>query len=210
MLIWLNGAFGGGKTHTARDLMRRLDDAVLVDPENVGFGLHRALPEHLRGDFQDLASWRAGTVEVLDIVLRDRAPESARSVRGPVIVPMTLVNPAYVDEVIGGLRQRGHDVRMVALQASRETVLARLQTRNPFGLRGELFALNKVDECVAGLLALPEPVIRIDTDDLDIAAVAEAVAQACELRLRPSTTSALGRQLNWMRDTLGAVRIWIG
>ena len=99
MLIWLNGPFGGGKTQTAYELRRRLADAVVCDPELVGFGLQHTIPRGLRPDFQTLASWRAGVVEVLDHTLRHRD--------GPVIAPMTLVEPAYFEEIIGGLRELG-------------------------------------------------------------------------------------------------------
>ncbi|NII70905.1 AAA family ATPase [Microbacterium ulmi] len=33
MLIWINGAFGAGKTHTAFELQRRLVGAHVADPE---------------------------------------------------------------------------------------------------------------------------------------------------------------------------------
>lgn len=70
MVIWINGAFGAGKSHTAYELVRRTEGTALVDPELIGFGLQRRLPRPLRADFQDLASWRSGVVEVLDRVKR--------------------------------------------------------------------------------------------------------------------------------------------
>jgi len=82
-LIWLNGPFGGGKTQTAYELLRRLPNSVVCDPEHAGFGLRRMLPQTLRGDFQDLTAWREGVVEVLDLVLRKHD--------GPVIAPMTVI-----------------------------------------------------------------------------------------------------------------------
>lgn len=69
MLLWINGPFGGGKTQTAHEIQRRLPGSVVCDPEHAGFGLRRMLPPELRGDFQDLASWRQGVVEVLDLAL---------------------------------------------------------------------------------------------------------------------------------------------
>ncbi|MYV99024.1 ATP-binding protein, partial [Streptomyces sp. SID3343] len=103
MLVWINGPFGGGKTQTAFEIRRRLPGSVVCDPEHAGFGLHRMLPPALRGDFQDFGAWRQGVYEVLDLV-------SSRS-EGTVIVPMTVVEPAYFAETVGRLRQRGHDVR---------------------------------------------------------------------------------------------------
>lgn len=59
-----------GKTQTAYEIRRRLPGSVVCDPEHIGFGLHRTLPPSLRGDFQDLAAWRQGVYEVLDLALR--------------------------------------------------------------------------------------------------------------------------------------------
>ena len=39
MIIWLNGGFGAGKTTLAEELHRRLPDAVVYDPEDVGLML---------------------------------------------------------------------------------------------------------------------------------------------------------------------------
>ena len=74
MLVWINGPFGVGKTQTAHELQRRLPGSVICDPEQIGFGLHRAMPATLRGDFQDLAAWRDGVFEVLDRVLTGSGP----------------------------------------------------------------------------------------------------------------------------------------
>lgn len=89
----------GGKTATAFELHRRLPGSVVCDPEHLGFGLHRMLPPALRADFQDLAAWRSGTHEILDLV--------AHGHEGPVIIPMTLVNPRYFAQVVGRLRADG-------------------------------------------------------------------------------------------------------
>jgi hypothetical protein len=58
VLLWINGPFGGGKTATAYELHRRLDQSVVCDPEHLGYGLHRMLPPDLRTNFQSFAAWR--------------------------------------------------------------------------------------------------------------------------------------------------------
>ena len=42
MLLWINGAFGAGKTQAAYALARRLPRAFVCDPEQLGFGLSRS------------------------------------------------------------------------------------------------------------------------------------------------------------------------
>src|SRR2546430_2372967 len=100
MLLWINGPFGGGKTHTAFELRWRLPRSVGCDPEQVGFGLHRMTPRPLRFGFQDFPAWRQGVYQVLDLVLTKH--------EGPVIAPMTLIEPAYFREILGRLRESGH------------------------------------------------------------------------------------------------------
>ncbi|MGF1425807.1 AAA family ATPase [Kitasatospora sp. LaBMicrA B282] len=197
MLLWINGPFGGGKTQTAHEIQRRLADSVIYDPEHVGFGLHRMMPPPLRGDFQDLPAWRQGVFEVLDRALTDHD--------GVVIAPMTVVEPVYLRETVGRLRERGHDVRHFALLAERGTVLQRLRERG-FGhvvqfvagkdapLRRESFALSKLDVCLERLRE-EEFAQQVWTDRLTIPQVADHLAASSGLTLAPNTDSALRGRL---------------
>ncbi|WP_253836910.1 AAA family ATPase [Actinokineospora globicatena] len=201
----MNGPFGVGKTQTAWELARRVPGGVVCDPEAVGFGLHRAMPRWLREDFQDLRSWRAGVVEVLDLVLRRH--------EGVVVAPMTLVEPAYFDEVVGGLRGLGHDVRHFALLAERETVVDRLAERG-FGhavawvagrgaaLRRESFALANLDRC---LERLQEPgfATHVWTDELSLRQVVDLIATEVGVAAVPDTDSAVR---GWVRRAVVGAR----
>lgn len=189
MLVWINGPFGGGKTQTAYELRRRLPGSVVCDPEHVGFGLHRMLPPQLRGDFQDLPAWRQGVYEVLDLALAKHD--------GPVLVPMTVIDPAYFQETVGRLRERGHDVHHFALLAARETVLNRLRER-AFGralqfvagknapLKRESFAVRRLDACLESL-ERPEFAEQLWTDTVPIPQVADRIARSAGLTLLPNT-----------------------
>lgn len=59
--MWLNGAFGVGKTSTARRLLPLLAGAGSYDPERLGWLLQHTVGRMQRGDFQHLGSWRRGT-----------------------------------------------------------------------------------------------------------------------------------------------------
>ena len=126
MLIWINGAFGVGKTLIAHELRRRHGNGHIADPELLGLALNKMLPGHARGDFQDLPAWRAALQATLN-----RA-EAACS--GPLIVPMSIVDDDYFDEVIGGLRSAGVDVRHYALSATPATLRRRLRRRSGYGI----------------------------------------------------------------------------
>ena len=65
MLIWINGAFGAGKTSVAKELARRMPEAMEFDPEQIGFMLRRMIAARERpADFQDLKLWRELVVQV--------------------------------------------------------------------------------------------------------------------------------------------------
>lgn len=177
MIIWINGAFGAGKTHTAFELHRRLAGAHVADPELIGFALHRVLPPAARHDFQDLPAWRSSVVDVL---------QQADAVHtGPVLVPMTIVRDDYFDEIVGGLRDRGVDVRHYALVAGPDTLRKRLSTRIAFvrgGLRRETWAMEQIPRCVAAL-AHERYATHVDTDHRTTDEVVELIAADAGLTL---------------------------
>ncbi|MFE3742958.1 AAA family ATPase [Streptomyces sp. NPDC059134] len=198
MLLWLNGPFGGGKTQTAFEILRRLPGSVVCDPEHVGFGLHRMLPPALRDDFQDLPVWRQGVYQMLDLALRKHP--------GTVIAPMTLVDPGYFDEIVGRLRENGHDVRHFALLAERATVLRRLTERGwGRGLQRESFAVRRLDHCLEALAA-PRFAEHLRTDRLTLPQVADRVAASAGLRLAPNTYGRRRHRLRQIRVGLRHIR----
>ncbi|MGW2046731.1 AAA family ATPase [Streptomyces sp. NPDC001858] len=197
MLLWINGPFGGGKTQTAHEIRRRLPGSVVCDPEHAGFGLRRMLPPGLRGDFQDLTSWRQGVVEVLDLALDQHD--------GVVIVPMTVTDSGYFGETVGRLRELGHDVRHFTLLAERETVLRRLRERGlghllrfvagkRAGLRRESWAVQKLDHCLERL-SEPEFAEHLWTDHSTVPKTADRIAVLAGLTLRPNTEGPLRTRL---------------
>lgn len=142
MVVWINGAFGVGKTIVARRLVKMWEGAWLFDPEQVGFMLRRVWPERNFSDFQDLPLWRELTVRIL--------AEASRTPVTKIVVPMTLVKPDYFEEIIGGLRAEGVDVRHFTLMAPAATVSSRIRWRlaRPASRR---WALARVDTCLAEL-----------------------------------------------------------
>jgi hypothetical protein len=166
-------------------------------------GEEQCLPSALRGDFQDLAAWRQGVYEVLDLTLT--------AIPGPVIVPMTVVDAVYFRETVGRLRDRGHDVRHFALLAERSTVLRRLRERG-FGhavqliagrnapLRIESFAVSKLDLCLERLRE-PEFAEQVWTGDLTIPQVADHIAASAGLVLSPQRDGEFRGRIR---------RVWVG
>jgi hypothetical protein len=197
VLVWINGPFGGGKTATAHELQRRVDRSIVCEPEFLGYGLHRMLPRELRSDFQNFEAWRTGVHEVLDLALR--------TWEGPVIVPMTVINPGYLGQMVGRLREDGHEVRHFSQLADRGTVLRRLRSRTfGLGLRHEQWAVGKLDECLAQLRneVFAE---HLYTDDLSVAQVADAIARAAGLAIRAGKDGRLRARIRRYRTTLAHI-----
>ncbi|EGX56943.1 TmrB-like protein [Streptomyces zinciresistens K42] len=209
MLLWINGPFGGGKTQTAHEIRRRLPGSVICDPEHVGFGLRRTLPPQLRGDFQDLASWRQGVVEVLDLALTRH--------EGVVIAPMTVTSSPYFAETVGRLGELGHDVRHFTLLAQRETVLERLRERGLGRLLRyatgrnassgqDSWAVRQLDHCLERLRE-PEFAEHLWTDESTVSKTADRIAVLAGLTLLPNNEGRLRTRLRQARVGVRSIRL---
>jgi adenylylsulfate kinase-like enzyme len=172
LIIWLNGAFGSGKTTLTVELHRRLPDAVIFDPEDVGYVLRQAVPVPT-GDFQDLPSWRH---LVAEHALTLRTFHTAT-----LLVPMTLVNRRYFDEIIGTLREAGEKVMHVFLDVPADVLESRIRTQvlcpdNPErDERARQFRLKNIERCVAAAKEQPEDTVMLRSDLMNPSQLADWV-----------------------------------
>ncbi len=122
MIVFINGAFGSGKTTVAQQLESLLPNSLLFDPEEVGFFLRNVL-KHIDDpdDFQHYPMWRSLVVTTAQL-LRERYGRT-------LIMPMTIWHLPYFDEVIGGLRQIEPEFHHFCLIASTATIHERLERR---------------------------------------------------------------------------------
>ena len=117
MIVWVNGAFGAGKTTAARELIELIPNSTLFDPEAIGGALTQLLPPKRLaevGDFQDLPIWRRLVIDTAAAMLAELG--------GVLVVPVTLLRQEYRDEIFGGLASRRIPVRHVLLTPA-ETIL---------------------------------------------------------------------------------------
>jgi hypothetical protein len=128
-------------------LGRRLHGSFVCDPELVGFGMRRMLPPVLRSDFQDLPPWRQSVRYLL--------AHTPRLYPGPVIVSMTLINAAYFDEIIGGLRADGADVHHFPLLAELGTILPQ-NSGTRVGVRIQPRSLGRRERQIPGGLSITD------------------------------------------------------
>jgi len=183
-VIWINGAFGAGKSTLAEELRRRLPDTIPFDPEYVGYILRGWVPAAPSGDFQDIPLWRR-MVAQFAIGLAD-------DYRRPLIVPMTLVNPTYRAEIFGPIRAAGHDLVHAFLDVPAEELHRRIDAQETgpggeiFNDESRVFRHGNVDRCVAAAAELPPDTLVLPADKMSPAGLAEAILAA----IPPTDTGA--------------------
>lgn len=187
MIIWLNGAFGAGKTQTAYELKRRIPGSVIYDPEQIGFFINRNTPKEMnKGDFQNHSIWREFNYKTLKYIDSEY--------NGTIIVPMTIVNPQYFEEIVGKLRDDGVIVHHFVLWGTKETLQKRLRSR---GEKKNSWGEQQINRCMQGL----SNVIfenHIETDELTIERVAETIAATLDIQLQKDNRNEFKKKLDRM------------
>jgi predicted kinase len=177
VIIWINGGFGAGKTTLAQELHRRLPDAVVYNPEDVGIMLWKWMPPN--GDFQHLPSWRELVVATALSLRRHHADT--------LIVPMSLIRDAYRAEILGGLADAGEEVLHVFLELDASVLRQRLNARVVYApdpevdQRAREFGLSRVDAAVAAAARQPDGTLLLRSDRLTPAELADEVLAAAGL-----------------------------
>jgi gluconate kinase len=170
VIIWINGAFGAGKTALAEELRRRLPDAVLYDPEDVGLMLWKWIRPD--GDFQHPPSWRELVVATALSLRRHHADT--------LIVPMSLIRDAYRAEILGGLTTAGEEVLHVFLEADPGVLRERLNARvthpgRQWDQAASESGMTGVDEMAAAAARQPAGTLPLRSDKLSPVELADKV-----------------------------------
>jgi hypothetical protein len=159
-VIWINGAFGAGKSSLTSAVRAAWPKAQMFDPEEVGFMLRDVVPPAPSGDFQDLPIWRT---LVTDVTVR-----LLEHYRRPLVMPMTVVVPEYLNDIFTGLAERGVDVRHFFLKTRHQTLRAQIIEQRIWpdddvrDAEVRAWRLAQVDRCVAAVDALPEGTVLLD------------------------------------------------
>jgi environmental stress-induced protein Ves/predicted kinase len=200
VIVWLNGGFAAGKTTLAEELHRRLPDAVVYDPEDIGLMLWKWMAPN--DDFQDLPSWRELVVAT--------ALSLRRHHTNTLIVPMSLIRDAYRDEILGGLAEAGEDVLHVFLDADAGVLRERLAAREaPVEDPGanesaREWAPSRVAAATAASARQPSGTLMLRSDRLTPRELADAVLSATS-RSRPWRSGGKGTTVG--RDTPSTIQV---
>lgn len=114
MIIWLNGAFGAGKTSTARELQTLLPGPRQFDPEWVGYMLRANLSDLVFTDFQQLAPFRT----LVPVVMSEVAGLTGQH----LIAAQSVLVESYWSELRSGLDRLSLPVFHVLLHADADLV----------------------------------------------------------------------------------------
>ena len=175
VIIWINGAFGSGKTTTAVALNRRLPNSFIYDPENAGDFIRRNTNGLFsEGDFQDIPLWREMNYKMLRM--------TAEKYDGIIIVPMTLVNLDYYSEIVKRLSLDGINIKHYILYAKRDEIKRRLKRRALLHFRSETFALEAIDRCINAFDNYVKEV-KIHTDNMSREDIVNKIADLAGLQL---------------------------
>ncbi|MFE0172805.1 NUDIX domain-containing protein [Streptomyces sp. NPDC059002] len=187
MIVWINGAFGAGKTSAARELIELIPNSTLFDPEVIGGALPYLLPPKRLSevnDHQDLPIWRRLVVDTAAALLAE--------VGGVLVVPMTLLRQEYRDEIFGGLASRRIPVRHVLLAPDETILRERISGRDvpPEPADGDVrvrqWSFDRIEAYRAALADwLGADAHRIDTSALTPCETAERVAEAVRTGAAP-------------------------
>ncbi|GAB2823066.1 AAA family ATPase [Streptomyces chlorus] len=159
VIVWVNGAFGSGKSTLVDELRSRWPAALVYDPEMVGYVLREivAVPT---GDFQDLRLWRRQVAHL--------AVGLVEEYQRPVLVPMTLVNPEYLEEIFGALKAAGIVVHHFFLKVSEDVLVKRIDGRSftpddpEQDERVRQWCKAKIEACTAAMDTLPSDTVFLD------------------------------------------------
>lgn len=193
MLIWINGAYGSGKTTLAETLATRLPDALTFDPELVGSLVRESTPDEVP-DFQDIPLWRKLSAQVATALWQEY--------RRPLIIPMTVTTRTYRDEIFGAIAA-AVPLLHVYLDVPADELRRRIESQilpNDPGARE--FRLATISRCVAAA-HLPPATLILPADQLTPDQLADRVLAALpgQRRAQPETN---------LDTTVALILEWLG
>ena len=181
MIIWINGAFGSGKTSVAEAIHKKVSHSFIYDPEQVGYFLWDNFPNALKrkGNFQHMDIWRECNYNILKHI--------DANYTGAIIVPMTLYVKQYYDEIPGRLASDGISVKSFILSAAKPTIVNRLAKRRTLINKllqrrddGERWAAQHIDVCI-NAFEIDIPGEKIDTEDKSIDEIAGEIIRRTQI-----------------------------
>lgn len=143
-VVWINGAYGSGKSTAAHTLVDRIPGAQHFSAEMVGNAVRENIKDlcyHV--EFPEYPIWRRFVRELL--------LEEAKMTDHPIFVPMTVLNQNYLDEIFTYLEAQGIPCLHIVLETGADTTMERILQR---GEDADCWCARQVKRCEEKLKAL--------------------------------------------------------
>ncbi|MHC5227291.1 AAA family ATPase [Enterococcus sp. LJL99] len=145
MIIWINGAYGAGKTTIAEILNKKITGSFLYDPENLGDFFRHNLPKSIQKmDFQYYSEWIEWNFYIIEKIYTEYD--------GDIIIPMTIYEEPAYDLLINRLKNSELSFLHVQLEVDKTEVIARIQERNEELIQ---WAESKLDQIITNFKKIP-------------------------------------------------------
>lgn len=174
MIIWIDGAYGVGKSTLAEKLHGLLPNSSIFDAENVGNAVRDNMPQsvYYSETFEGYPLWFHVCNELLT-ELTDRFD-------GAVLVPMTLTRRESFARFAEPLRSKEIEIVHVLLESSKEVIHDRILAR---GENEDCWCMRHIDDCLSAQQHY-EDVIRVPSLGQTADELAKEVVQALGLSTR--------------------------
>ena len=174
MIIWIDGAYGVGKSTLAEKLHGLLPNSSIFDAENVGNAVRDNMPQsvYYSETFEGYPLWFHVCNELLT-ELTDRFD-------GVVLVPMTLMRRESFARFAEPLKGQGIEIVHVLLESSKEVIHDRILAR---GENEDCWCMRHIDDCLSAQQHF-EDVIRVQSLGQTADELAKEVVQALGLSTR--------------------------
>ena len=165
MILWINGAFGSGKSSVAEAVKGKIPKSYIYDPENVGYFIWEVFPDELKrkGNFQHIPMWREFNYKILKYI--------SNNYDGVIIAPMTIYIRQYYDEIVGALIGGGVVVQSFILSAAKQVIIDRLIGQ---GDTADGWRVQHIDGCIKAF-ETDIPGVKIDTENRSVDDIASEI-----------------------------------
>lgn len=122
MVIWINGAYGSGKSSLAKKIKELNSNFIIFDAEEVGNAIRNNMEEvDYKIEFPEYPIWREFVVKLII--------EIKKISKKNILVPMTILNKNYMDEIKEELENYGVDFVTFILDVNEDDITKRLINR---------------------------------------------------------------------------------
>lgn len=176
MIIWINGPFGGGKTTLSNALVNMIPNSVIFDPEQIGFIIHKTVPESRTDDFQNFPMWREHVI----LFAKNLEKQFGKN----LIIPMTLVNPEFIEQIHSGLKSSGSKFYHYFLELDENILRQRITDQVMVPQNAERdqeireWRLAQVTRCLEATRNMPKGTVFLNSGQSSTSVLAEKILSA--------------------------------